>query len=361
MKYFNNIDLQKNQLVNAAIHTSATAIATPVVGQVYFDTGLNRLQVRGNSAWGLTSLDSDLLNGSNAAFYLARANHTGTQLAATISDFNTTVRTNRLDQLTAPTASVSMNSQLLTNLAEPLSAQDAATMNYVQSQVANAAAGIDAKASVRIATTVNDTLSGLAARDGVTPVANDRILVKSNTTGSTNGVYLAAAGAWTRATDADVSAEMTPGAFWYVEEGTVNGGTQWRLSNTGTIVLGTTALTINQFGASSTYTASNGILLTGSNFTAVVVASGGLTNGASGLQIDTAIVARKFSTSIGNGSLTSIAVTHSLGTKDVSVTARLVSTDEVIMVDWVSTDVNNVTFTFATAPAASAIRVTVIG
>lgn len=362
MKFFNNIDLQKNQLVNAAVQVSATALATPVVGQVYFDTALNRLQVRGNAAWGLVATDSDLFNGQNAAFYLARGNHTGTQIATTISDLATTVQAYRLDQFAAPTADVNLNARKITNLADPISAQDAATMGYVQLQVSNAAAGIDAKPSVRITMTANDTLSGLAARDGVTLVAGDRVLAKNQTTGSANGVYVAAAGAWARAVDADASAEITPGAFWYVEEGTANGKTQWRLENTGVVVLGTTALVINQFGGAATsYTASNGVLLSANNFSAVVVASGGLTNSASGLAIDTTIVARKNSGNIGTGAATAIAFTHSLGTKDVVVNFRIVATDEMIIVDWVATDVNTVTATFAVAPASNAIRITVIG
>ena len=80
---------------------------------------------------------------SSSAFldYTARANHSGTQLAATISDFDTQVRTNRLDQLTAPTADVSINSHKLTSVTDPTSAQDASTKAYTDS----AAAGIDAK------------------------------------------------------------------------------------------------------------------------------------------------------------------------------------------------------------------------
>jgi hypothetical protein len=76
---------------------------------------------------------------------LARANHTGTQTASTISDFDTQVRTNRLDQMTAPTASVSMNSQKLTNLANPTSNGDAVSLGYLNSQkgVANGIAELD--------------------------------------------------------------------------------------------------------------------------------------------------------------------------------------------------------------------------
>lgn len=362
MKFVNNLDLQKNQLVSAVISPLSAAPGTPVVGQIYFDTTTNRLNVRGNSAWGLTAQDSDLLQGQNGAYYLARANFTGTQLANTISDLATTVQAYRLDQFAVPTASLNLNNQKITGLADPTNPQDAATMGWVQTQVSNAAAGIDAKPSVRVASTANLTLSGTQTIDGIAVVAGDRVLAKNQTTASANGVYVVAAGAWSRATDADASAEMTPGAFWYVEEGTTNGKTQWRLENTGTITLGTTSLTINQFGGAGTsYTAGNGLTLAGNIFSVLTPASSGIIVNGSGVSIDTTIVARKFSTSIGNGAATSIAVTHNLGTKDVSVTCRLVSTDEMIITDWVATDTNTVTLTFATAPAAASVRVTVIG
>ena len=65
---------------------------------------------------------------------LARANHTGTQAASTISDFDTQVRTSRLDQMAAPTASVALNAQKITGLADPTNAQDAVTLNYITTQ-----------------------------------------------------------------------------------------------------------------------------------------------------------------------------------------------------------------------------------
>lgn len=361
MKYYVPIDLQKNAIKAFAVDPLASAPSTPVTGQVYYDTALGRLQTYNGSAWGFTSDNALNLNGQNAAFYLARANHTGTQTAATISDLVTTVQAYRLDQFAVPTAAVSFNSQHITNLADPVSAQDAATMNYVQTQVANAAAGIDSKPSVRVVTTANITLSAPQTIDGVSVVAGDRVLVRAQTTASQNGVYVVAAGAWTRATDADATGELTPGAFWFVEEGTTNGKTQWRIENTGTITLGTTSITINQFGAAAGYTAGNGIDITGSVISAKVVASGGITSGGTGIQVDTAIVARKFSATIGNGSSTSFTVNHNLGTKDVVCYARLVSTDENIIPDFVSTDTNNVTVSFGSIIAASSVRVTVIG
>jgi hypothetical protein len=76
---------------------------------------------------------------------LARANHTGTQAASTISDFDTQVRTSRLDQMAAPTAAVPLNAQKITGLADPTNAQDAVTLNYITTQkgVANGLAELD--------------------------------------------------------------------------------------------------------------------------------------------------------------------------------------------------------------------------
>ncbi len=115
-----------------------------------------------------------------------------------------------------------------------------------------AAAGLAAstnnfqKQACRLATTANHGLSGLAAIDGVTPNANDRILVKSQSTGSQNGIYVAAAGAWSRATDADTSAEMSSGLTVVVSEGTLYADTQWVLTTNETITIGATSLTFSQ-------------------------------------------------------------------------------------------------------------------
>lgn len=86
----------------------------------------------------------------------------------------------------------------------------------------NAAAGLKWRPSVRIASTANlASISGLSAMDGVTPVAGDRILLKDQSTASQNGVYVAAAGAWTRATDADSWTELVAQVVT-VEEGSTN-------------------------------------------------------------------------------------------------------------------------------------------
>lgn len=219
------------------------ATATPANNAIPKANGSGKLANGWLNTGAGNGLDADLLDGQQGSHYLDRTNHTGTQLAATISDFDTQVRTNRLDQMAAPTASVSMNSQLLTNVADPSGAQDAATKAYVDA----VAVGLDVKASVRAATTADITLSGAQTIDGVSVIAGDRVLVKNQSTGSQNGIYVAAAGAWARAADADTSAEVTSGMFTFVTEGTANGNVGYVLTTDDPITLGTTALVFSAF------------------------------------------------------------------------------------------------------------------
>lgn len=124
----------------------------------------------------------------------------------------------------------------------------------VQAMISAGAAN-DYKASARAATVgSNITLAGGAPNtlDGVTLVANDRILVKDQTTASQNGVYYVttlgtgANGTWTRTTDADQAGELTSGAIIAIEEGTINADSQWMLTTDGIITIGTTSLTFTR-------------------------------------------------------------------------------------------------------------------
>ncbi len=235
-------------------------------------------------------------NGSTGAptFRLLVAADIPTLTAAKISDFDTQVRTSRLDQMAAPTAAVSFNSQRITNLADPTGPQDAATKAYVDAY----AVGLDFKESVRVATTANITLSGTQTIDGIAVTAGQRVLVKDQSTASQNGIYNVAAGAWTRATDADTSAEVTTGLIVFVEEGTTNATSQWVLSTTGTITLGTTNLTFVQFSGAGQITAGNGLSKTGNTLTVVGTANRISVSGA-GVDISAAYVGQTSITTLG--------------------------------------------------------------
>ena len=99
------------------------------------------------------------------------------------------------------------------------------------------------KAPCRVATTANITLNGLQSIDGVTVVQDDRVLVKHQTSSVNNGIYLADSGDWVRAADFDGSFDVAKGTLINVNEGSTYANTQWSLSGTNPIVVGTTAVT----------------------------------------------------------------------------------------------------------------------
>ena len=189
------------------------------------------------------------------------------------------------DGSVAFTADQSMGSHKLTNLAAPVSANDAARLIDVQ----NSAAGISAKDAVRAATTANITLSGVQTIDGVSVIAGDRVLVKNQTTTAENGIYVAAAGAWTRATDANTSALMKSGTFVFVCEGTTNSDSGWLLSTDGAINLGTTALTWAQFSGAGTILAGNGMSKTGSTLNVNTASSSRIVVNATNIDLATCV------------------------------------------------------------------------
>jgi len=126
--------------------------------------------------------------------------------------------------------------------------------NIIAMNIIAAATGAtlnDFKESVRAATTANITLSGAQTIDGVSVIAGDRVLVKDQSTGANNGIYVCAAGSWTRATDFDASGEVTGGCLIPVTEGTANGDKFFMLTTNDPITLGSTSLAFAAFTTSA--------------------------------------------------------------------------------------------------------------
>lgn len=162
------------------------------------------------------------------------------------------------------------------------------TNKYVTKSYADGlAAGIrDPKDACRLASTANiGTLSGLLTIDGKVCVAGDRVLVKNQTAGEANGIYAAAAGAWSRSSDADVSAEVTMGLSVLITDGDTLSGTGWVLTTADPIVLGTTPLTFVQTKAPDSILAGNGMTRT-DNTLNVVTADTSLTVSADSMQVN---------------------------------------------------------------------------
>jgi hypothetical protein len=267
-----------------------------------------------------TASNAALLNGQAAAYYLARGNGTGSIVAANVSDFDAQVNTHALSALAAPTADVAMGAHKLTGLLDPTNPQDAATKAYVDSQ----SAGLDPKASVRLATIGNlaaatyTPAAGASGRgqittapnilDGVNTAVGNRVLVKDQTTGTgaADGIYVVttvgtgANGVWDRAADFDTDIEVTAGAFTFVTEGVVNADTGWVLSTNDPITIGGaggTVLAWSQFSAASVITAGNGLNKAGSVMSAVGTA-GRISVGAT-IDIDAAYPGQATITTLG--------------------------------------------------------------
>jgi len=455
-KFLVSIDLNKNELQNAVIQNLATAPSSPLAGQVYYNTADNQLYIYNGTRWevagnavlsGLlanrpaansvdagtifyatdtylfyysygstwtqtnafgtvtaqTSYGAASANGSATTY--ARADHThgtpalGTAtpnaIAGVTGSAGTASTPSKEDHTHAftPAADLSMAGFKLTSLATPTADTDAANKGYVDS----IAQGLDPKASVVAATTTNGTLATAFANgqvvDGVTLATGNRILIKNQTDQTTNGIYTVnASGAPTRSTDMDNGSEF-PGAFVFVEQGTVNADTGWTCTNNAPVTLGSTNITWTQFSGAGTYTANNGVVLNGSVFSFAPRAGYGLQTGASGAEvklattsglnlssdlavgagngitvltntvaIDSAVVVSKYNTSIGDGSATSYTVTHNLNTRDVQVTLydNTAPYAEVIA-DVQHTTVNTITVLFSVAPTSNQYRVVVQG
>jgi hypothetical protein len=288
----------------------------------------------------------------------------------------------------------------LTLSRDPSSAMHAATKQYVDIT----SQGFTFKNAVRIVATTNLGLSGLAAIDGVTPIAADRVLAAGQSSPSQNGIYTAAAGAWTRATDMDATGELKDGTLVMVAEGTLGADSQYICTATGATpwVPGTSTSTWTRYTSLSDLQAGNGLTKTG-NTLDVVSANSDLTVGADSITVVSApkwttsrtlnltgevtgsvsfdgsaaignlvttVVGgtKHFAVSVGDGAnggtaaVVAPVITHSLNSRDVNVEVYRNGTPwDSVGCSVERTSVNTVTLRFAVAPAGNTYRCVVVG
>ncbi len=202
-----------------------------------------------------------------------------------ISDFDTGVRVNTLNQMAVPTGSVSFNSQNITNLADPVNTQDAATKGFVEAT----SQGLDVKDSCVAATTANITISTALNNgdtlDGVSLSTNDRVLVKDQSTASQNGIYVVGSSP-ARAADLATGSNAA-GFFTFVEKGTVNADNGFVCtSDSGSAVVGTNNLTIAQFSGAGQITAADGLQKSGNTLSVDLKSNGGLVIESTKIAVD---------------------------------------------------------------------------
>lgn len=247
---------------SVVLNTSPTFVTpilgTPTSGTLTNATGYTTANLVGSIV--LTTQVSGVLPIANGGTNAATAPNARTSLGAAASGANTDITSVALTTGTISTT--------------PTSNTEIANKLYVDT----VAQGLDPKASCVAATTANITLSGTQTIDGVALIASDRCLVKDQTLSQDNGIYLVAAGAWARATDMDTWAEV-PGAFTFIEQGTLYADTGWVCTSNAGGTIGITAITWVQFAGVGAYTAGTGLTLTGTQFsitnTAVTAAAYG--------------------------------------------------------------------------------------
>ncbi len=389
MKYASNIDLQKNQLQNAVVHPLASAPSSPVEGQVYYDTAAHKLYYRTNSAW-YDVTDATTLGGVVAANYalLASPTFTGTPAAPTASSGTNTTQL-------ATTAFV------VSEIAARLAAADAMTYkgaidassnpNYPAADAGDTyrfsvagkiggASGPNVEVGDIIICHVDSTASGTQAAvganwdiiqtniDGAVTLTGTQTLTNKTLTAPVIGDFTNAthnhqnaAGGGTLAEAALALTDITTNNVTSTNHGFapkspadatqfLNGAATPAFAAVKDSDLSTSDITTNNATASK-----HGFLKKLSN------SATDFLDGTGNWSVPAGSVLR-FSSDVGDNSSTAIVITHSLGTRDLTVSVRRSSTPwDVILCDVEMTSTTTITLRFATAPTTAQFRVTIIG
>jgi hypothetical protein len=198
---------------------------------------------------------------------------------------------------------------------QPIGNNDLTTKLYVDSL----ALGISWKQPVNAATTTNITLSGAQTIDTVSVVAGDRVLVKNQTAPAENGIYLAAAGAWSRSPDANLWDELVS-ALVFVESG-AQAGSAWYCPVQPGGTLGVTAITWNNFSVGGVYFAGTGLNLSGGD--TFNITNTGVTAATYGSASTVPAIAVNLQGQITSATNTSIAIAGSAITSGTVDSARI--------------------------------------
>lgn len=335
-KFVTNLNLNQNELQNGKFQVVASDPVTDnFEGRLIYNSTEKTIKVYTGSAWrkmlhsvqaGGTYTDAITISESNGqvtlTLNLADTDSAGLLSSTFWNDLNDATANATANKLAKRDANGNIS------VATPTADGHAANKAYVD----GARSGLDVKQSVKLATNaalpaythlsgvLTGSANGVLSIDGANPLVGNRILVKNETSSNApyNGIYdvtnpgsPSEAFVLTRSSDANESAEVTPGLFVFVEQGDNWSDSGWVLTTDGTITLGTTNLTFVQFSAAGQSIAGNGLTKTGNTIDVVGTADRITANADS---IDIA------STYAGQSSITTLG-TITTGTWDATTVA----------------------------------------
>jgi hypothetical protein len=255
-----NIDINGNTDISGSLNVGATTASTLIVS----DLTNNRVVIAGTS--GEVEDDANFTFDGTTLALTAGMNITGDLDVDNVNVNSNTVSTTNSngDLLLSPNGTGTVKVPSGYKDRTGFTSDSLVSKEYVDAVKQS----LDIKDSVRVASTANlniaSDLQNGDTLDGVTLATGNRVLLKSQSTASQNGIYVVvASGAAARSTDANASADVTSGMFVWVEEGTANGDQGYVLTTNDVISLNTTSLTFTQFSGAGQITAGTGMTKSG--------------------------------------------------------------------------------------------------
>lgn len=357
-KFLVNLDLTKNQILNAAIQNLASAPSSPVVGQIYYDTTTSTIYFWNGTAWVDISGDIQAVVAGSG---LTGGGTTGS-VTLNVNVDNATIEINsgvvRVKDLGITTAKINDGAVTTVKLADN-NVTLAKLAQVANSTVLGNLSG--STANVQAIVIVTDLASSSTTTLATSGAIKSYIDTSIGSLGNLEGAWDASSGVFP--TGSTPVAGTKKGDYWYVSVAGTTGGVAF---NVGDVI-------IAKVNSASTTLATDWIQLEVNRDQATETVLGLLkiatqtqtntgtddTTAVTPLKLKTLLDARVggYAANIGNGVATSFAVTHSLGTIDVVVMVKDNTTLEQVFTDAVITDTNTVTISFASAPASNAYRV----
>ena len=353
-----NLDLSKNQVLNIALHNLASAPSSPVQGQIYYNTTDKAVYYWDGTQW--VSVSGDITEVVAGAGLTGGGSSGSVTLDVNVD--NSTLEINsdivRIKDSGVSTAKIADSNVTTVKIADAnvtfAKIQNIATMTVI----GRVAAGSGVASEISIiddSTFATASASNLATAGSIKAYVDSRVAAIGNLEGGF------AAGSATNFPTG--SGGTKKGDYWYVTSaGTVQG-----------VILNIGDVLIASIDNASTTSAADWIFLESNRDQATETVKGvaeiatqaEVNTGTDDERIVTPLKLKTYidnrtggyAANIGNASATSFTVSHSLNATDVVVQLKDNTTLELVIADVVITDANNVTVSFAAAPALNAYRV----